>query len=74
MKDHDKAQGNTMLPMELMVLIAEFLTGSHSLKTLAALNVTNHELHEELLPVLYETLVWVSQAASLAYTGLTILR
>lgn len=46
--------------MEAMIRIGEFLAGSHAFKSLASLNVANREIHEELLPVLYETLVWVS--------------
>jgi hypothetical protein len=53
-------QGHDILPMELIIIIAEFLAGSHALKSLASLNVANQEIHEELLPILYETLVWVS--------------
>lgn len=51
--------------MELVSIIGEFLAGSHALKSLAALKVVNHEIHEELLPVLYETIIWVSQTSTL---------
>jgi hypothetical protein len=54
-------KGGAALPMELISIIGEFLAGSHSRKSLAAFSVVNHLIHGEVLPILYETLVWVSQ-------------
>jgi hypothetical protein len=52
-------QEGSSLPIELIVIIGEFLAGSHALKSLASLNVASREVHVEVLPILYETLVWV---------------
>ena len=45
------------LPHDVFGIIAEFLAGSHELGTLANLNVANHGMYDETLPVLYETVV-----------------
>jgi hypothetical protein len=46
------------LPTELIVTIAEFLAGSFAFGSLAQLNLASHAIHEETLPVLYETMTW----------------
>jgi hypothetical protein len=45
------------LPVELMIIISEFLLGDSLFGTLANLNATCHAIHEETSPVLNETLV-----------------
>jgi hypothetical protein len=39
-------------------IIAELLGGKCALKTLASVNVINHDIHEMTLPVLYETVLF----------------
>jgi hypothetical protein len=48
----------TDLPVELLVIVSEFLAGDHCLGTLANFNVASSTVHQETLPVLYETAVW----------------
>jgi hypothetical protein len=43
------------LPSEVWGVVAEVLAGDCALRTLANVNVINHDIHEETLPVLYET-------------------
>jgi hypothetical protein len=45
------------LPSEVLAVVAEFLAGECALGTLASLNVINHDIHEETLPVLFETVL-----------------
>jgi hypothetical protein len=47
------------LPSEIFGVIAEFLAGDNALLTLANVNILNHDIHQETLPVLYET-VWAT--------------
>jgi hypothetical protein len=44
-----------MLPLDVYGVIAEFLAGAHAFKSLSHLNIANHTVHDETLPVLYET-------------------
>lgn len=44
------------VPVELLVSIAEILSGDLCFRTLANLNVASRVVHEETLSVLYETL------------------
>jgi hypothetical protein len=46
------------LPIELFVLIGQFLAGEQLFATLAAFNVSCRPVHEETLPILYETLTF----------------
>lgn len=45
------------LPSEIYGVIAEFLAGMHAFGTLSRLNIVNHGVHEETLPVLFETVL-----------------
>lgn len=45
------------LPYDIFGVVAEFLVGKHLFGTLANLNIANHGIHEETLPVLYETVL-----------------
>lgn len=45
------------LPIEVLVMISEFLAGDDCLGTLADFNVASRVIHQETLPVLYETAV-----------------
>jgi hypothetical protein len=38
-------------------VVAEFLAGAHCFGTLANLNIASHNVHDQTLPVLYETLL-----------------
>jgi hypothetical protein len=53
-----KSSHTNELPRELSVTIAEFLAGSFAYGRLTKLNVAIHAVHEETLPVLFETVVW----------------
>lgn len=44
--------------MELVVIIAEFLIGDLCFGTVASLNATCQLVHQETMPVLYETTFW----------------
>lgn len=46
------------LPIELIISISEYLAGSHCYRSLAPLNVVSRAVHEETLPVMFETLIW----------------
>lgn len=46
------------LPVEILVLIAEFLIGDNCFGTAAKLNATCQIVHRETLTVLYATLLW----------------
>jgi hypothetical protein len=46
------------LPTELIVVIGEFLAGSFAYGSLANLNAATRAVHEETLPVLFDTVVW----------------
>lgn len=46
------------LPLELIGIVGEFLSGSYHFGTLAKLNRTCKAVRTETLPVLYETLTW----------------
>jgi hypothetical protein len=46
------------LPTELVVVIAEFLAGDLALGSLAQLNLATRAIHEETLPVLFETVAF----------------
>lgn len=46
------------LPVELLVVVAEFLTGDLCFGTVANLNATCNIVHQETLPVLFETTFW----------------
>lgn len=52
---------HSRLPVELMVIISEFLLGDGAFGTLASLNTTCHVVHQETAPVLNETLVLDSE-------------
>lgn len=45
------------LPADIYGLFAEFLAGSCSFAALASLNLVNRIIHNETLPVLYETVL-----------------
>jgi hypothetical protein len=45
------------LPYEIFSIIAEFLAGAHAFGTLANLNVANHMMRMETMPILYETVL-----------------
>jgi hypothetical protein len=51
------AQGFAILPLEVIVLVGQFLAGQNSLATLASLTVTCKLLEQETTPVLYETVI-----------------
>ncbi|KAJ9116304.1 hypothetical protein QFC22_004744 [Naganishia vaughanmartiniae] len=51
------------LPIDMIVIVAEFIAGSRDLMTLASLNVASRDIHEGSLPVLYETLVFADEKA-----------
>ncbi|KAJ9094249.1 hypothetical protein QFC21_006075 [Naganishia friedmannii] len=53
-----------ILPLELLVIIAQFLAGSDQYATLASLNSTCKLVQAETLPVLYETFITLPQSAS----------
>lgn len=55
---HPNAMGPPQLPTELIVTIAEFLAGSFAYGSLAKLNLATRAVHEETLPVLFDTVVW----------------
>lgn len=42
--------------MDVIEIIARKLAEDNALKTLAQLNLVSHDVHEETLPALYETL------------------
>jgi hypothetical protein len=46
------------LPIELLVIVGRFLAGEQLFATLAAFNVSCRPVHEETLPILYETLTF----------------
>lgn len=46
------------LPVELVVLVAEFLLGIHGFGSVASLNVTCKVIQEETRSALYETMEW----------------
>jgi hypothetical protein len=46
------------LPTELVAVIAEFLAGDLALGSLAQLNLTTRAIHQETLPVLFETVTF----------------
>jgi hypothetical protein len=52
------------LPIEVLVMIAEFLAGDDFLGTLAHLNLASRMIHQETLPILYETAVWPYEESS----------
>ncbi|KAJ9113044.1 hypothetical protein QFC22_006140 [Naganishia vaughanmartiniae] len=52
-----------MLPLELLVVIAQFLAGSDQYATLASLNSTCKLVRAETLPVLYETFIMPPECA-----------
>jgi hypothetical protein len=45
-------------PAELLVIVSEFLAGDLCFGTIASLNAASWAVHEETLPVLYETTIW----------------
>jgi hypothetical protein len=47
-----------ILPVELLVLIEEFLVGANCFRTAANLNETSRQVHQETLPALYTVAVW----------------
>lgn len=46
------------LPTELIVTIAELLAGDLALGSVAKLNLACRAIHQETLPVLFDTVVW----------------
>jgi hypothetical protein len=46
-----------ILPVEVLVIVGQFLAGSYCFGTLANLNSVSKSMHEESQPVLYETLI-----------------
>lgn len=48
-------QHSTLLPIELLGIVAEHLIGQHAFGTAGSLNRTSRAVHHETLPVLYET-------------------
>jgi hypothetical protein len=49
------------LPEELLVEVAEHLAATHSLASLAAINVTCRSIHHHTLPVLFRSLILVTR-------------
>lgn len=45
------------IPLDVLGVVAEFVAGAHCFGTLANLNIANHDLHDQTLPVLSETLL-----------------
>lgn len=45
------------LPSDVITVIAAHLAGDCAFRSLASLNIADHETHEGTLPVLYETLL-----------------
>ncbi|KAJ9092969.1 hypothetical protein QFC20_007237 [Naganishia adeliensis] len=45
-------------PAELLVMVSEFLAGDLCFGTIANLNAASWTVHQETLPVLYETMIW----------------
>jgi hypothetical protein len=50
--------GSLSIPVEVLVIVAEYLAGDLCFGTIANLNATSWTVHEETLPVLYETTIW----------------
>lgn len=50
-------QGIARLPVEVIVLVGQFLAGQNSLATLASLTIACKLLQQEAAPVLYETVI-----------------
>lgn len=46
-----------ILPVEVLVIVGQFLAGSYCFGTLANLNSASKSMHQESQPVLYETLI-----------------
>lgn len=46
------------LPLDVFVIIAEFLAGAFAFSTLASLNIANHGVRDETTPVLNETVMF----------------
>jgi hypothetical protein len=44
------------LPLEVILIVAQFLAGDHAFATLGALHSCSHALKEETSSVLYETI------------------
>ncbi|KAJ9098437.1 hypothetical protein QFC20_005956 [Naganishia adeliensis] len=59
---------NRDIPLDVLGVISEFLAGDLAFGTLASLNVANHGIREETLPILYETVVF-DDIKNLAYYG-----
>lgn len=57
-------QERSVLPFELLVLIAQFLAGHDAYGTLASLNSTCNMVREETLPILWETVILVSRSGA----------
>lgn len=53
-----KVQTIPVLPIEILVIVAEHLIGDHAFSTVANLNKVTRATHRETLPVLYETFFW----------------
>jgi hypothetical protein len=49
--------GTQLIPVEVLVIVGQFLAGSYCFGTLANLNSASKALHQESQPVLYETLI-----------------
>lgn len=44
------------LPVDVLIVVSEFLAGDHAFGTIAAMNQASHATREGTTPVLYETL------------------
>lgn len=56
--DRSAAPEKAGLPVELLVIVAEFLAGDLCFGTAASLSATCRTVHQETLPVLFETTFW----------------
>jgi hypothetical protein len=55
---HQSGTASPCLPVEILVIVADFLTGDLCFGTVANLNATCNIVHQETLPVLFETTFW----------------
>jgi hypothetical protein len=55
---HQDVPGTARLPVELVVVVAEFLSRDLCFGSLANLNRTCRLVHAETLPALYEMMEW----------------
>lgn len=53
-----KHKASPRLPVELLVIVEEFLVGDNSFGTAANLNLTCRLVYQETAPVLYAVTIW----------------